>query len=330
VNIVRRDGDRGFKIHFHKDAQLKGHSAINVIYEGSERYLLQEYFAYDVYRRAGNAAPLSDFMRLWIDGRPAGYHLMIEQPNRAFLRRNKVDPEGDLYKIRWQGDSMLNQHEKRTNESTGKEKLVALVKKLEQTKGAAMWPLIQENFDVDQVATYFAVNMILSHWDGYFNNYFTHQDVAGSGKWQMYPWDQDKTWGFHDGLGPNDVFIDMPLDYASEQNHGGGPWWRRGGHFSRPLLANPEFRKIFLQRVRHLLEKVYTLEIYNPLLDQAAVRLEEDVKLRAKLQGQNPAEGVKLLKTNIQNLKNHLAKRREFLLKQPELMKLPLPLPPAK
>jgi hypothetical protein len=34
--------------------------------------------------------------------------------------------------------------------------------------------VIQDNFNVNQVATYFAVNMVLSHWDGYFNNYFTY------------------------------------------------------------------------------------------------------------------------------------------------------------
>jgi len=335
VNIVQRDGERGFKIHLHKDALLKGQSAVNIIYEGVERYLLQEYFAYDVYRRAGNAASLSDFVRLWIDGRFVGYHLLIEQPNRGFLRRNHVDPDGDLYKIRWQGNGLVGQHEKRTNESTGHDKLIALCKQLERTKGPAAWKVIQDNFDVDQVATYFAVNMILSHWDGYFNNHFSYQLPPSKdgtpGKWQMYPWDQDKTWGFHDGTGPADVFFDMPLTFGSEQDQGGpGPWWRRGGFFSRPLLANAEFRKIFLLRVRELLKKVYTPEIYNPLLDAAALRLEEDVKLRAKLQGQNPAEGVKLLRTNIQNLKNHLIKRREFLLKQAEIVNLPPAAPPAK
>jgi len=41
--------------------------------------------------------------------------------------------------------------------------------------------------------------MILSDWDGFFNNFFAYHDVHGSGKWTMYPWDQDKTWGHHDG-----------------------------------------------------------------------------------------------------------------------------------
>ena len=40
---------------------------------------------------------------------------------------------------------------------------------------------------------------------------------------------------------------------------GGRVWWRRGGHFSGPLLANPHFRKVFLARTRELLDKTFKL-----------------------------------------------------------------------
>jgi CotH kinase protein len=42
--------------------------------------------------------------------------------------------------------------------------------------------------------------MCLSQWDGFLNNYFTYHVATRSGKWEMYPWDQDKTWSFHDGI----------------------------------------------------------------------------------------------------------------------------------
>jgi hypothetical protein len=330
INVVPRDGDRGLKIHLHKDALLKGQSAVSIIHEGNDRFLLHEHFAYDVYHRAGNAAPASEFVRLTVDGQPHGYHLMIEQPNREFLRRNKVDARGDLYKIRWQGNGLVGQHEKRTNIATGHDKLVKLVTQLERTKGDAQWQVIKDNFDVDQVATYFAVNMVLSHWDGYFNNHFSYQKPDG--RWQMFPWDQDKTWGMHDGLGPNDIFWDMPLVFGSELDTGqiGGIWWRRGGAFSLPLLANPTFRPIFLARVRDIVKNVYTPEIYNPMLDAIIPRLEPELRLRAKLTGQNPDEAAKQLKINVDCLKQHLVKRREFLLAQKEIKDLPPATAPAK
>src|SRR2546423_8084897 len=105
--------------------------------------------------------------------------------------------------------------------------------------------------------------MVISHWDGYFNNYFTYYDKHGTKKWEMYPWDQDKTWGYYDGIGEDDVFFNMPLTFGMNGDPrpkenvgfgnpfgGGTAWWRPGGHFSGALLANPQFRKVFLSRVK--------------------------------------------------------------------------------
>ena len=335
VNVVPRDNDRGFKVHFHKDHTLNGMSVVSLIFEGDERFLLAEYLAYDVYRRAGNAASQSEFIRVWIDGRLVGYHLLIEQPNKSFLRRNNVRDDGNLYKLIWYGGGVVGQHEKRTYPQTGHDDLVAIIDRLQKTTGEAQWKVIQDNFAVNQVATYFAVNTVLSHWDGFFNNYFTYHDVRGTKKWTMYPWDQDKTWGHHDGLSDTQIFFDMPLTYGMEGDiapggqtggfFGGGNvmWWRRGGYFSRPLLANPQFRKVFLARTKEILAKVYTKEIYFPIMDDLADRLKEDVKLRAKLTYGDPAGGVTRLQENLESLRTHLVKRREFLLEQDELKDLP-------
>jgi spore coat protein CotH len=286
--------------------------------------------AYDVYRRAGNAAPLTDFVRLWVDGRPVGYHLLIENPSRSFLRRNKVDDGGNLYKIIWYGNGLVGTHEKRTNRHGGHEDLIKLVDQLRRTSGDAQWKVIQENFDVRQVATYFAVNMVLDHWDGYFNNYFTYHDPK-TNRWQMYPWDQDKTWGYYDGIPPGQVFTTLPLNFGMEgarppHGQGGGPfgggginWWRDGGVFSKPLLANPQFRKVFLARVKEILDNVYTEQVYFPLLDETAERLKEDVKIRAKVAWGDVNNAQAQLAENVQLLRTHLTKRREFLLAQPEL-----------
>ncbi len=345
INIPPRPGGRGYKVHFHKDRPLDGMTVASIIFEGNERFLLAESLAYDVYRRSGNAAPLSDFLRLWVDGRPSGYHLLVEQPNRSFLRRNEVRDDGDLYKINWFGRDVTGQHEKRSGPGAGHEDLLELIRKLGATEGDEQWEVIQENFNLRQVATYFAVNMVLSHWDGFFNNYFTYHDARGTKRWEMYPWDQDKTWGYHDGIREGQVFTDLPLTFGMEGDlppgagggrsrergfgpfgggpfGGGAPWWRPGGYFSRPLLANPRFRKLFLARTREVLEKVYTPENYLPLLEDLAGRLKEDAVLRAEAEGRSPEDGAELLARNIRSLRAHLLERRRFLLAQEELRKL--------
>lgn len=332
VQVAPRGG--GQKVHFLKDRPLNKMTTVNIIYEGSDRFVLAEPLAYEVYRKAGMPAEQSYHVRLWLDGQPTGYFLLIEQPNRAFLRRNHLRDDGNLYKILWMERGVVRQHEKKTRTHAGHDDIVALVDALEKTKGKEQWEVIKKNFDVDQVATYFAVNMVLSHWDGFFNNYFTYHDLHGTGKWTMYPWDQDKTWGYYDGLPPGQVFYDLPLTFGMEGDAppgqsgranrgfgfgGGTPWWRPGGYFSKPLLANPEFRKVFLARVREIAEKVYTEENFGPLITAMGDRLRDEVKVRAEIYKEKPEGAIRRLEVNLQDLREHLKKRRSFLLVQDEI-----------
>jgi hypothetical protein len=334
INVTPRKA--GHKVRLHKDHTLDGMTTLNLIYEFMDRFVFAEPMAFEVYRKAGNAACRTDFVRTWIDGRPIGFQLLIEQPNSAFVRHNKLHGGGNLYKCQWFGNGVVGTHEKKTHIHEGHDDIVQLVDQLNRTKGDEQWKVIKKNFDVEQVATYFAVNMVLSHWDGYFNNYFTYHDTRGGGKWTMYPWDQDKTWGFHDGIGGYDIFFDMPLTFGMEgdvppgwpknqmvpQGIGiGAIWWRHGGYFSKPLLANPQFRKLFLARTKELLEKVYTEEVMFPLIKGLQERLEDEVKFRAQLQGQDGKQAVEHFHRNLDTLRTHLKKRRQFLLAQEEIKK---------
>ena len=333
VNVTERNS--GLNVHFHRDRMFHGMSTVNVLYESNDRFVLAEPIAYELYRRAGNAAPIAEYMRLTMDGQPLGYYEFIEQPNRSFLQRNHLRGDGNLYKILWYESGVVGQHQKKTNRQTGHDDIVALVDLLEKTKNDpdAQWAIIKKNFNVEQVVNYFAANMCLSHWDGFFNNYFTYHDPS-SGKWEMYPWDQDKTWGFYDGIDENQVFYDMPLTFGMEGDRPpgwpkdrpvprgfgmGSSWWRPGGYFSKPLLANPHFRKQFLARIKEMVETIYTPEIFFPLLDDLQARLKEEVRFRATIIKQDPDAAEAALQRNIQSLKEHLTKRRQFLLEQEEI-----------
>ncbi|HSH16223.1 MAG TPA: CotH kinase family protein, partial [Verrucomicrobiae bacterium] len=327
VHITERSA--GYKVRFQKDQPLRGMNTVNVIFEKKDRFVMAEPLAFELYRRLGNAACQTDFVRLTLNGHPLGYHLLFEQVNGSFLDRNQVEPGGELYKILWYGLGIEGQHEKQDHPDRDHADLVKLIASLNATTGAAQWEVIQNNFNVDQVATYFAVNMVLSHWDGFFNNYFTYHDRKGSGKWEMYPWDQDHTWGAHDPSG-DEVFFDLPVTFgmAGDRPPGGGiewgpkHWWRPGGFFSAPLLANPEFRKRFLARTRQILEETYTEQVFFPVIDAMAARLKPEIPLRAQAIGEEPAVALARLDKNVASLKEHLVKRRKFLLEQNEIASL--------
>lgn len=339
VDVPSRKG--GQKIHFLKDQPLRGMSSINLIYE-SDMAVLVEPLAYEVYRRAGMAAEQSYHVRLWQDDRPVGYYLLVEQPNRTFLKRAQVEEGGNLYKLLWFGGDVVGQHAKRSNRHTDHADITSLVEALDNSEGPAQWEIIRKQFDVAQVATYFAVNMVLSHWDGFFNNYYTYHDSRGTGKWTMYPWDQDQTWGVTDMGGNGEVFFDMPLTFgmkgAQEPGGQGAPggfggfggfggggafWWRPPGFFSGPLLANPQFRRIYLARIKDILARVYSPEAFEPHIAAMEKRLLPEARIRAQILSQSPEEAERELRERFNRCREHLRKRREFLLASDEIKAAP-------
>ncbi|MEM7387131.1 MAG: CotH kinase family protein, partial [Verrucomicrobiota bacterium] len=300
VHITQRKG--GYKVRLHKDRLWREMSTINVLGVFGWRHTLCEPLAFELHRRAGVPASWADFFQVEIDGERRGVHLAFEQPNKAFLRRNDLDDDGNLFKAIWQASHrpsqraypsgvdypqrLIGRHEKKTNVHEDYGDLVELVEELE--KGEAL-P------DPEGIINYFAANSLLSHWDGFHNNYFLYHEVSKkTDKWWLFPWDQDKTWGFHDRVGPNEVFFSLPLNagrkgFLPPDQFGpddrfqgaiglrGAAWYRYGGEISRAVLDHPETGKRFLLRIRELAMEVFTEEIFGPEMDQMEKRLQPEV-----------------------------------------------------
>ena len=212
VRVVPRQG--GWKVHFRKDQLFQEMSGINLIFEGAPRWVLSEHLTYELFRKAASIAPKSDYLRLWMDGRPVGYHLLVEQPNRTLLRRNQRDDDANIYKILWYGQGLEGQHEKKTHLTTGHDDLRKVYGELQRTQGDAQWKVIQQYFNTQEFATYYAISQCVQNWDGYFNNHTLYHDLKPGGKWGIIPWDEDKTWGDFDGASAAYDWYDMPLTYG--------------------------------------------------------------------------------------------------------------------
>jgi hypothetical protein len=120
--------------------------------------------------------------------------------------------------------------------------------------------------------------MCIQNWDGFFNNYFAYHDTGGTGRWEIYPWDEDKTWGDYDGAPAKYDWYEMPLTFGMNGvqppkavrgfgfgfGRGFTLWWREPGYFSGPLLANPQFRQRFLARLREVCATLFTEEKFFP------------------------------------------------------------------
>lgn len=328
VQVRGRAG--GWKVHFNKDRLLDGMSEINVIFEGPERWVLSEHLAYQLYQMAGLKTEKSGHMRLSVNGKPLGYYLFVEQPNKTFLSRTKRNSDGNVYKIIWYENGIVEKHEKKTNRTSGHQDVISVIENLNRKSGAAQWDYINEQFNVEEVVNYFAVNMCIQNWDGFFNNYFAYHDTKAGGKWEMIPWDEDKTWGDFDGASSAYDWYTMPLTmgmdgdspprkwgFFGQQSPFGGPgWWRPAGPFSGPLLANPQFRKKLETRLKEICNTVFTPEQFGPVIQTLHDQLRPEIGLRAQTHGESIQEAVKAFDENIESFRRQLINRRKFILQQ--------------
>lgn len=321
VRVSRRSG--GFKIRFQSREPFQEMTTINLLDEGKPRFALSEYLSFELYRMAGVPAPRSGHYRLRMDGRWMGYQLMVEQVNKAFLRNNERNDEGNLYKLLWYGRNFIQQHEKKTNLDTGHDDIIKLSQALGRLNGDQEWRYIQQHFNVEEFAAYYAVSQCISNWDGFFNNYFVYHDTGNTGKWEMYPWDMDKTWGDYDGASNDYDWYKMPLSFGMEGDRPGGGlfrrsygpfggqgWWRPPGHLSGPLLANPGFRQLFLKKLKELLDHTFTPEKMFPVIDALEERLKPEVAFKTA----NSSRATDQLEHDIETFRNQVRHRRAWLL----------------
>ena len=325
LRITRRSG--GYKIRLFKDTPIEEMTTLNVIFEGRPRWLLSEPLSYEVLERAGVASPRTDFVRLWVDQRPVGYHLIVEQPNKSFLRRVGRDDSGAVYKALWYGNGLIEQNEKKSRLQEGHADLVEVIDGLGSTRGAAQWKWIQERIDVDQFCNYYAASQCIQNWDGFFNNYFVHHDPKPGGKWTIIPWDEDKTWGDNDDNTGKYDWYTMPLTYGmagdkdpadglfamKTQPWGVSPWWRPGGYFSAPLLANREFRARFLSRLEQVNATVFTEAVFLPIIADLERRLEPEIRFRAEANRNDPNQELARFRRHIESLRRQIRERHAFI-----------------
>jgi hypothetical protein len=93
-------------------------------------------------------------------------------------------------------------------------------------------------------------------------------------------------------------------------------WWRGGGYFSKPLLANAAFRGHFLARLRDLCETEFTEEKLYPWINDMERRLAPEVRVRALESGQSPEHALDSLRSDMESIRRFIKGRRAFLLRE--------------
>ncbi|OJT21618.1 hypothetical protein BO221_27845 [Archangium sp. Cb G35] len=189
---------------------------------------MNERLGYPLYRALGVPAPRAATVRLHVNGEPWGVYTHVETIDRRFLARWFEDKDGVLYEGTYWcdllpdnvpsagGDPMgfcLSRKLEGDACEPGKETpadayapLRELTHQLQRLPRGGFYPEVQAFFDYDRFLTTWALESVISHWDGYpfatQNNYRVYRDPS-TGRWTLLSTGIDRIFGNPGGTRPD-------------------------------------------------------------------------------------------------------------------------------
>ena len=137
----------------------------NAALDGS---FVAEHLAYSTFRDAGIPVARTALARVTVNNETFGLYVMRESYDKRWLARHFEDPEGNLYEASDDAESLDTDLEARTNEQTNDGgDLAAIAHAVDTAPDEDYHRTIEGLVDVDELLTYWAVEAVTGHWDGY-------------------------------------------------------------------------------------------------------------------------------------------------------------------
>ncbi|WP_210506476.1 PKD domain-containing protein [Naasia sp. SYSU D00057] len=152
--------------------------------------------------------------------------------------------------------------DKKTREDEDFTDVWTLSNTVDAAPSAAQQAWIYQNVNVPELINYMAINSITRHYDSGWHNWWLARDTEGTGRWEMWHWDLDLTFGppSADGKG---TFLTPDS----------------GNNFTEAMLAYPEFREMFHRRLRTLADQFLPVGEYEALHDTIRDRTLQEWRL---------------------------------------------------
>jgi hypothetical protein len=240
---------------------------------------LRQCVTYQTFEAAGVPSSRCNFAHVTVNGADLGIFVHVEGGNKDFLRRTYADPDGNLYEGTLSDfrDGWTATFENKTNESSNDtsdlDAVVAALRLPDAELLAALDPIV----DVDAFLTFWATEVLVTHWDGYAgnqNNFFAYLDPM-TGKFRFHPWGADGT------LNPG------PNPFGGT----GATAVQAQGILAHRLYLLPETRDRYIARLRSILDTAWnetTLLAYIDRIEDLIVPVADptgSVGLAAAIEG---------------------------------------------
>lgn len=156
---------------------------------------LRTCLAYSVFRAAGIPTPRCAFAHVTVNGEDLGVYTHVESMKKDFVRRWFPEPLGELYegnvsdfRAGWTGT-----FERKYDEDTPASDIIDRVTAAAAVPDDQLIDALEEVVDLDELFTFWAVEVVIGHWDGYANNrnnFLVYADPR-DGRLRFLPWGPD-------------------------------------------------------------------------------------------------------------------------------------------
>ena len=229
---------------------LDGVVSLTLNNNNQDTTLMSQFIGYELFRKAGVPAPRASLAQVTVNGVNLGVYSHIESMRKPFIERLFGDSEGTLYEgtvVDFYDDWDQSFERKFGPKKAGRDQLKSLIAALELEDDAKAEEAIWKVVDQDAFYRFWAMEGLLSFWDGYSgnrNNFFVYHD-AKSDKLHFIPWGADCMFETYSKLG---------VDPESPRSV------RVVGRLAHRLYQIPSARARYARKMKDLLADVWDEE----------------------------------------------------------------------
>lgn len=203
---------------------------------------IRQCLAYQAFATAGVVVPRCNFAHVRVNGADLGIYVNVESMDHHLTKKRYADGTGQIYEGSLSDfrTSWINTFDPKGDGD--RSDLVPIATVLETATDANLVSALEPYVDLEKFMTYWAMEIITNHWDGYANdrnNFFVYHDPT-SNKLEFIPWGVDATFQSNATFG-NLGSTTGPVAIAA------------GGMLANRLFKNPPTHQMILDRERALL-----------------------------------------------------------------------------
>ena len=259
--------------------------------------LVNTCLAHQIFALAGTPTPRCSFATVSVNGTNLGLYVHVEEIKPPFLARHFASAEGNLYEgtVSDFTPEYRGTFEKKSNEDADDWSDIDGVVAALQDPSEAGLAALADALDLDRFLTFWAVEVLLGHWDGYSgnrNNYRFYREPGG--RFVFMPWGVDEAFHLKDDPNPFDNISNPPPSVLALTA------------IPSRLYQDDAWRAKYAGRLKELLDTVWNEDELLASVDEMAAIVQEHALSERRSAAAADAERVRqfILKRRTEILEN--------------------------